>query len=253
MRRLAVVVLASFCSAFAMGQSKIDLDRETLGQTGKIPVLVISGNDTFHRWKETTPALRSTLEKGGRLETRLVEDVFILESAAALRRYKAIVFNQQVAGSTKEMRRNLEEYVKAGGGLVAIHWAIDNFHDWPEFEDLLGRRWKEGTSGEEHGSFEVKVVDTAHPIGRRLTAFKTPDQEAIHFDLAGSAKVHVIATALLPKARQEVAVGFAHEFGMGRVFFTPLGHSKTSRDSDGFRQLLTRAVEWAATGDVDDK
>jgi len=250
-RLFAICLL--LCASLALGQTKIDPARETLQQTGKIPILVISGNDTFHRWKETTPQLRTILEEGGRFETRLVEDVYILESAAALSRYKAIILNQQVPKSTPEMRRNLERYVRSGGGLIAIHWAIDNFQDWPEFVNLIGRRWKEGSSGEEHGTFAVKVGDRTHPIGRKLNDFQTAEEDAVHYDLSGDAKVQVIATAYLPEAGRDVPVAYAYQPDKGRVFFTSLGHSKVTRDSPGFRELISRAVEWAATGDVQEK
>ncbi|MBX7104180.1 MAG: ThuA domain-containing protein [Gemmataceae bacterium] len=232
---------------------RIDPGREALGQTGRVPVLVISGNDSFHRWKETTPLMRTHLEAAGRMETRIVEDFYILESPAALARYKAIVLSGQVATSTPAMRKNLEEYVRGGGGLVAIHWAIDSFGDWPEFVNLLGRRWKEGTSGEEHGMFSVTVRDRKHPITRTMEDFRTPEQEAIHFDLDGAAEIQVLATAHLPKVKKDVAVAYAYTPGKGRVVFTPLGHSLKSRDDPGFQKLISRAVEWAATGDVVEK
>jgi len=131
---VATGCLSIFLGAVAaVAQNKLDPARETLGQTGKIPVLVISGNDSFHRWKETTPLFRPMLEAGGRLDTR-----------------------------------------------------------------------------------------------------------------------RVLATARLPKAERDAPAAFVHTPGKGRVFFTPLGHSKASHDDPGFRQLLVRAVEWAATGDVVD-
>ena len=35
-------------------------------------------------------------------------------------------------------------------------------------------------------------------------------------------------------------------YGQGRCFATLLGHDAKSMDSDGFRQLLIRGIEWAA-------
>jgi hypothetical protein len=39
-------------------------------------------------------------------------------------------------------------------------------------------------------------------------------------------------------------------YGRGRVFHTPLGHAASSMESPGFRTLLLRGAEWAATGKV---
>jgi len=248
-----VVALLATASAASAQAPKIDPAREALGQTGKTTVLVVSGNDPFHRWKETTPLFRSVLEGSGRFEVRVVEDPFILESAAALQRYQLIIFNQQTRVATPRMRENLSAYIKAGGGLLAFHWAIDTFSDWPEFAALLGRVWREGTSGEEHGTFQVTVKDRTHPVTRKLADFRTGEQEAIHFDLAGDAPVDTPAMAFLPEAKREVPILYLHAFGKGRVAFTPLGHSAQSRDSDGFRTVLLRAAEWCATGDVIEK
>jgi type 1 glutamine amidotransferase len=45
-------------------------------------------------------------------------------------------------------------------------------------------------------------------------------------------------------------MGFVLNYGKGRVFHTPLGHDVKGLASPGFIQLLRRACEWAATGEV---
>ena len=42
----------------------------------------------------------------------------------------------------------------------------------------------------------------------------------------------------------------AARFGAGRTFTLLLGHDAVSMDAPGFRALLTRGTQWAATGDV---
>ena len=39
-------------------------------------------------------------------------------------------------------------------------------------------------------------------------------------------------------------------YGQGRVVMTVLGHDLLAMTQPGFIQAYTRAVEWAATGDV---
>ena len=40
------------------------------------------------------------------------------------------------------------------------------------------------------------------------------------------------------------------QYGQGRCFAIVLGHDAKAMENDGFRILLTRGVEWAATGKV---
>ena len=65
-----IVIFALLWAGVAVGQTRLDPSMETPGQMGKITVLVISGDDPFHRSRETTPLLQAALEESGRVETR---------------------------------------------------------------------------------------------------------------------------------------------------------------------------------------
>jgi type 1 glutamine amidotransferase len=45
-------------------------------------------------------------------------------------------------------------------------------------------------------------------------------------------------------------MAFTVNYGKGRVFHTPLGHSDYSMECVGFMTLFQRGTEWAATGKV---
>lgn len=243
----AIVVLVT------AGAAAADAPRSTapLGDSGRIPVLLVTGSDAFHDWRRTTPQLRAVLEEGGRLDVRVVEDAESLGAAALTRRYRTIILNGQAASASPALRRNLNRYVRNGGGLVAIHWAIDNFRSWPGFTDVLGRSWQEGRSVEEHGSFHV-VPDarSVNPITRGLQPWDTVPGEAIHYQLRGRAQIDVLATAASLQTAQAAPVMIAHRYGRGRTFFTPLGHSVAARADPHWQAMILRAVEWTATGDT---
>ena len=224
--------------------------RDPLGAKDGIPVLLVSGADTFHNWRRTTPQTRAILEASGKFDVRVSEDIHILESAAALAQYRAVFFNQQADASTPALRRSLREYLEQGGGLVALHWAIDNFHDWPEFATILGRVWREGESKEEHGVYRVRVADHDHPITRGMEDFTTSEEEAVHYRLHGDAPIHVLAVAMTAETKEDAPVMWTHAVGKGRVFFSPFGHSEAGRKNPGVQRMILRATEWAATGQV---
>jgi type 1 glutamine amidotransferase len=39
---------------------------------------------------------------------------------------------------------------------------------------------------------------------------------------------------------------FTHQFGRGRVFFSPFGHSASGREQPDVQTMILRATEWAA-------
>jgi hypothetical protein len=133
--------LSAIAVLVTAGAAAADAPRSTapLGTDGRIPELLVAGSDAFHDWRRTTPQLRAMLEEGGRFDVRVVEDAEAVGTAALTRRYRTIILNGQTASASPALRRNLAHYVRTGGGLVAIHWAIDNFGSWPGFTDVLGR------------------------------------------------------------------------------------------------------------------
>lgn len=222
-----------------------------LGETGRIPVLLVSGSDTFHDWRRTTPQLRAILEESGRFDVRVVEDAEALAAPTITSKYRTIILNGQAEPSSLDLRANLQRYVRRGGGLVAIHWAIDNFRSWPGFTDVLGRSWEEGQSVEEHGSFHVvPKIGTTNPVVRGMQPWDTIEGEAIHYRLRGKSDIDVLATASSLKTKDVAPVMFAHSYGRGRAFFTPLGHSFAARADPHWQAMILRAVEWAAIGHV---
>jgi hypothetical protein len=220
---------------------------EPLGSGGRIPVLIVAGSDAFHDWRRTTPQLRNLLEEIGRFDVRVVEDAEGLGSSAITDRYRTIILNGQSSRSTPALRRNLARYVRRGGGLVAIHWAVDNFSDWNGFTDILGRSWEEGRSAEEHGAFRIAPTTESQGALGILPAWTTPSGEAIHYRLRGKAPVRVFATTQTGAGGTGIPVAFGHDVGRGRTFFTPLGHSFPSRSDPSFQTLIIRAVEWTAS------
>jgi Trehalose utilisation len=217
-----------------------------LGVGGRTAVLIVSGNDSFHDWRRTTPQLRIMLEDTGKFDVRVVEDFGVLESCTTIGRYRAIILNGQTNSSSGKLRNCLRGYVHRGGGLVAIHWAVDNFHDWPAFTNVLGRSWQEGRSIEEHGSFVISPTPEAERTIGTIVPWATPQGEAIHYQLKGFAPIRVVATTNTPQGGKDIPAAFVHQFGKGRTFFTPLGHSAVTRADPAFQTLIVQAVNWVS-------
>ncbi len=72
--------------------------------------------------------------------------------------FKAL--GQDKAAVEQVLRQSFLEYLKNGGGVVLIHYAIAANAHWPEFKDLCGGKFTGHPWNEEIG---VTVEDPAHP------------------------------------------------------------------------------------------
>jgi type 1 glutamine amidotransferase len=158
-----------------------------------------------------------------------------------------------------ENKKAFTEAVKGGKGLVVYHHASAAFVDGSEFdrefEKVIAGGWrKQGFHGKMH-EFTVSVRKK-HPVTEGITEFKHGRDELYQNSLIipGSG---VLVTAYSDAAKDPKNTG-KHEpmvwvatYGKGRVCNNALGHDvEAMQSSEGFKALLVRGVEWAATGRV---
>jgi type 1 glutamine amidotransferase len=243
----------------------------------KLKALIIDGQNN-HAWQQTTPILKAELESSGRFTVSVATTPAsgnLSEFKPKFSDYDVIVFNYNGAGWPNETKAAFEKYMKDGGGMVSVHAADNSFHDWPEYNKMIGvggwggrsrmdgpmLRWRDGKivrdtngGGGTHGAFfswDVTTRDPEHPIMKGLPAawLHTPDE--LYSTLVGPAEnVTVLATAQSDVTRQNEPILMAIDYGKGRVFHTTMGHNDQSMRDVGFMTTLDRGAEWAATGKV---
>ncbi len=157
--------------------------------------------------------------------------------------------------------KNFAEAVRNGTGVAAIHGSNNAFIGWTEYEQMMGLVWIKDTTG--HGKyheFKVEYTDHDSPITKGLADFTTSDE--LYHKLVNSQKVkfNLLAQAFDAKdiggSEQNEPMQLTLQFGKARVA-TPLGHVWGGPDdphssvlNPGFKTLLVRGAEWAATGAV---
>lgn len=247
----------------------------------KIKALIVDGQNN-HKWKETTPVLKSILESSGRftvdVATSPAKDTTGFRPKFA--DYGVVVLNYNGAAWPKETNADFVKYVEAGGGVSVVHAANNAFGDWAEYNLIIGVggwggrteksgpliRLKDGKvvfddtpgRGGSHGKqheFVVETVAPDHPITKDLPAKWLHTRDELYDRLRGPAKnVTLLAVAYSDKATggtgEKEPMIFTVEYGKGRVFHTPMGHDVTSLNCVGFATVLERGTEWAATGKV---
>jgi type 1 glutamine amidotransferase len=240
-------------------------------QKDKLRVLLLSGRNN-HDWRTTTPFLRQLLVDTGRFDVRVVEEPAGL-TAETLAVYELVVSDYCGPRWGPSTEQALVDFVRAGKGLVAVHGAAYGFsvHDvladrhvrtgitqplWKEYAEMVGGWWPAPPSKQFHGarhSFRVRVVDRDHPVSKGLGEGFTATDELYH-QMAILPSAHVLATAWSDPATggtgRDEPILWVNTFGLGRAYFTALGHEVAAMQNDGFKAALLRGAEWAATGAV---
>jgi type 1 glutamine amidotransferase len=211
-------------------------------------VVIVTGIDyPGHKWQETAPALAAELRKDPRLQVDVVETPAFLASEK-LREYRVVVLhfmNWETPDPGRQARQNLARFVRAGGGVVAVHFACGAFQGWPEFEKIIGRVYDPNLRGHDpYGAFEVTMTDVDHPITRGLKAFTITDE--LYTCLAGRLPIQVLAESKSKVDGKNYAMAFVLKYGQGRVFHSPLGHDVGALTNPGAAELFRRGCAWAA-------
>lgn len=128
----------------------------------------------------------------------------------------------------------LDQFVKNGGGILAIHAATASFKESLPYFEILGGRFIG------HGKvepFEVKRV--RDDVFGGIDDFVVKDELYIH-ELQPGIEVHFTAK----HEGQEVPVVWTYRHGEGKVCYAVPGHTTGSMRNKTYQQVLKRGSEW---------
>lgn len=157
------------------------------------------------------------------------------------------------------LRRSLLDFVRHGGGLVLVHYAMAANAHWPEFQDLCGGKFIGHPWNEEIG---VTVEDPDHPLVAAFAGkdFRLADEIYEYGPPYDRSRVRVLLS--LDPARSNMGVKWIHRkdndfalawvmpFGRGRVFNTSFGHRTELFWDSRILRLYLDAVQFAV-GDLE--
>jgi putative heme-binding domain-containing protein len=159
-----------------------------------------------------------------------------------------IVFYQQGAW-TPQRAGDIDAFLKRGGGLVYIHYAVDGGRDAPGFAQRIGLAWQGGHSSFRHGPLDLDFTSARdHPIARNFSKVKFVDES--YWNLVGDpARIKLVATGVEDGEKQPLF--WTLEPAKGRVFVSIPGHFSWTFDDPAYRLLLLRGIAWVAKEPVD--
>lgn len=157
------------------------------------------------------------------------------------------------------LRKSFVDYLKGGGGLMAIHFASGGNRHWPEFKEIIGATFTSHPWNEEIG---VTVEEPAHPLvaGFAGKDFRLAD-EIYEYGAPYSRSALRVLLSLDPahsnmgvkwinRKDNDFALAWVKEYGNGRVFNTSFGHRTEIYWHPQVLAMYLDAIQFA-TGDLE--
>ena len=219
-----------------------------------INALIFSGSNN-HKWQETTPAIIEVLKQYPSITVDVTE-VPEQMTAEKLKKYDVIIsnwnnFSKPELQWSDAAKKAFIDFVQNGKGHVTIHAGGSSYNDWQDYHNITAY-WGEDTGHGPYHQFAVQSTNVDHPITKGIKPFTTTDElwHNTHFP-AGST---VLMTAFSAKDKRgtgkDEPILTVNQFGKGRCVNLMLGHDAKAINNPGFKNLLYRSIEWAATNAV---
>jgi type 1 glutamine amidotransferase len=254
-----------------------------------IRVLIVDGFSN-HDWRQTTKVTRWILEKSGRFKV----DVSTIPADSAERttwhpdfgKYAVIIQNTNNIWQPRlrwppHAERELERYVKNGGGLYVLHSANNAFRHWKEYNRMIGLGWRaanegyalevdsskkiiqhspgagEGTGHGDRFNALIQIL-TRHPINDGFPdRWQTANTEVYYYPRGPAQNLTILSHAYDSTGTQKMwPVEWIVKYGKGRVYNSSMGHLWKGETYPpayrcvGYQTTMIRVTEWLATGKV---
>jgi len=168
---------------------------------------------------------------------------------------------KQEANATR-LAKNLDEYVRSGGGFMGIHSATDSLKDQKTYTDMIGAVFSQHPWGPNETAV-IKVEAPEDPLAAgvfKADEFKFHDEIYEFREPLDRQRFHVILSLDLAKSDKpnrplrhtgdDYPIAWTRSYGKGRVFYCSLGHAMTTFSDPTILKFWLRGIQFA-TGDIE--
>jgi type 1 glutamine amidotransferase len=243
--RLATVFLPLWmaCSSQSSPQTPVTPS----GSLGGVRVLMLTATAGFrHDSIATAQQVLASLASSNGFTITATEDLSLI-SAANLANYDVLFFaltsgNLPLSAAQKS---DILAFVSRGGGFLGVHSATDTLYDWPDYEQLIGARFKEHPWTR---TATVIVEDRSHPTTSMLGAQFSIEEEFYAFQENPRPRAQVLLRldAGSVGASGDYPLAWTRAHGNGRVYYNALGHFPATWNNSLYQQQLVGAIRWVA-------
>lgn len=176
-----------------------------------------------------------------------IETAWEFPSDEQLAETDVLLFFQK--GSFRKPRpEKLDQFLKRGGGVAYIHWAVNGGDQVQPFSERIGMASWGGKIKFRHGPLTLDIHNTDHPIVRNFDRLQLYDES--YWKLTGNPED---MTLLATSTEDEMPTPqmWVKDHDPGRVFVSIPGHYSWTFDDPLFRILLLRGIAWTAREPVD--
>lgn len=208
--------------------------------------LMVWGGWEGHQPKETTELVASLLAGEG-LDVDISDSLDSLTDAEALLKRDLIVVCWTMGEIQPEQERGLLSAIEKGVGFGGWHGGMCD-----AFRGATGYQWMTGGQWVAHPGnimdYRVIITDHDDPVTAGLDDFDMhSEQYYLHVDPSN----HVLATTTFSGEHAPwiegcvMPVVWKRFYGLGRVFYSSLGHTVADFDVPEAREILKRGLVWA--------
>jgi hypothetical protein len=146
-------------------------------------------------------------------------------------------------------KKNLQDYVESGGGVVVLHHALLDYQNWAWWtEEAVGGSYRLSREGDRPSSSvknnqQISVTPAeSHPITAGIGPFHIEDETYKNMKFA--TKVRPLLTT--DNATSDTNLAWIGPDERYRVVAIQLGHGPTAFRNPSYRALVHNAILWAA-------
>ena len=220
--------------------------RETF--SSPIRVLFLGHESKHHNSNEYYPILSQALGRDAIYFDYVTSVGRALDNAEYLNRFDALLLYANHPRITSDQWKNLLDFVKGGKGFVPVHCASWCFSNVPQFDQLVGGRFK----SHQGAVFSPRIVAKDHPAVSGVGEIKAWDETYFHHRHNPENRTVLMVRDPLPgdPHKEPEPWTWVRKEGKGRVFYTASGHDERVWKNAGFQNLLKQGILWAVGDSV---